>query len=76
MITDTGCAAVGTIERILEISAEAQIRRRCVASDSAAYLALTQEIAACGKALEALCHNEARAWQPRLTRHSELQLLR
>ena len=56
MMTDTGCGAAKTIERILNISADAQIQRRGVARDSAAYLALTNEITACALALEFLCH--------------------
>ena len=40
-----------TIERILELSATAQIRRREIAEDSLAYYILTETIAAYGKAL-------------------------
>jgi hypothetical protein len=58
MMTDTGCATRITIERILDISADAQIQRRRVARDSAAYLALTNEITACSIALEFLCHEQ------------------
>jgi hypothetical protein len=49
-----------TIERILELSAEAQIRRREIAKDSLAYYALTETISAYGKALALLT-----ALQPR-----------
>jgi hypothetical protein len=42
------------IERILELSAEAQIARRMVAKDSAAFHRLTGAIAAYGKALALL----------------------
>jgi hypothetical protein len=42
------------IERILESSADAQIRRRRIAPDSPAYYTLTAKIAACGKALALL----------------------
>lgn len=39
------------IERILELSAEAQIKRREAAEDSPTFHNLTGAIAACGKAL-------------------------
>jgi hypothetical protein len=39
------------IERILELSADAQIRRREIARESLAYYTLTETIAAYGKAL-------------------------
>ena len=39
------------IERIIELSAEAQITRRMVAKDSSAFQNLTGAITACGKAL-------------------------
>jgi len=42
------------IERILELSADAQITRRMVAEDSAAFQNLTGAIAAYGKALALL----------------------
>ena len=42
------------IERILELSADAQITRRMVAQDSAAFHNLTGAIAAYGKALALL----------------------
>ncbi len=42
------------IERILELSADAQIRRREIAEDSLAYYILTETIAAYGKALALL----------------------
>jgi hypothetical protein len=42
------------IERILELSAEAQIARRMVAKDSGAFHRLTGAIAAYGKALALL----------------------
>ncbi len=42
------------IERIIELSAEAQIARRMVAKDSPAYHNLTGAIAAYGKALALL----------------------
>jgi hypothetical protein len=42
------------IERILELSADAQIARRMVAKDSAAFHRLTGAIAAYGKALALL----------------------
>jgi len=67
MITETRCAAERTIQRILEISADAQIQRRRVARDTAAYLALTNEITACAIALQFLCHQEHQEtpnWQP------------
>ena len=76
LITDTGCATARTIDRILEISAEAQIQRCGVAQDSAAYLALTNEITACAIALQFLCHQQTPEWQPGLTRRAELQLSR
>jgi hypothetical protein len=65
MTTDTGCGAAKTIERILNISADAQIQRRRVARDSAAYLALTNEITACALALEFLCHQHPAETQQR-----------
>jgi hypothetical protein len=43
-----------TIERILELSANAQIRRREIAKDSLAYYALTESIVAYGRALALL----------------------
>jgi hypothetical protein len=61
MMTDTGCGTRRTIERILDLSADAQIQRRRVARDSAAYLALTNEITACALALEFLCHQHPEA---------------
>jgi hypothetical protein len=64
MTTDTGCAARRTIERILDLSADAQIQRRRVARDSAAYLALTNEITACAIALEFLCHEHQQETPP------------
>jgi len=42
------------VERILELSADAQIRRREIAKDSLAHYALTETIAAYGKALALL----------------------
>jgi len=42
------------IERILELSADAQIRRREIAEDSLAYHMLTETIVAYGKALTLL----------------------
>jgi hypothetical protein len=48
-----GLAARG-IERILDLSADAQIKRREVAKDSAAFHSLTGAIAAYGRALELL----------------------
>ena len=47
---DSGLAAKG-IERILELSADAQIKRRGVAKDSPAFHNLTGAIAAYGKVL-------------------------
>lgn len=47
---DSGLAAKG-IERILELSADAQIKRRGVAKDSPAFYNLTGAIAAYGKVL-------------------------
>lgn len=73
MITDSGLAASRTIEHILEISADAKIQRRRVARDSAAYLALTNEITACSIALEFLCHQEPQqAQQPQKTPNWQL----
>ena len=42
------------IERVLELSAKAQITRRKTAKDSPAFHSLTGAIAACGKALAIL----------------------
>ncbi len=42
------------IERILELSADAQIRRREIAKDSLAHYTVTETIAAYGKALALL----------------------
>jgi hypothetical protein len=42
------------IERILELSADAQIGRREIAKDSPAYYTVTERIAAYGKALALL----------------------
>jgi hypothetical protein len=53
MKVNSGNAAQG-IERILELSAEAQITRRMVAEDSAAFHNLSGAIAAYGKALTLL----------------------
>ena len=44
----------GAIERILELSAEAQIKRREAAEDSPAFHSLTGAITAYGKALDLL----------------------
>jgi hypothetical protein len=58
--SSSGLAAKG-IQRILELSADAQIRRREVAKDSPAFHNLTGAIAAYGKALAlltALQHRE------------------
>jgi len=43
-----------TIERILELSADTQIRRREIARESLAFYTLTERIAAYGKALALL----------------------
>jgi hypothetical protein len=45
------CPTEKAIERILELSADAQIGRREIAKDSLAYYAATERIAVYGKAL-------------------------
>jgi hypothetical protein len=54
------------IERILELSADAQIKRREAAEDSPAYHTLTGAIVAYGKALSLL--SKLKAVQTELTR--------
>lgn len=56
----------GAIERILEVSAEAQIKRREAAEDSPAFHNLTAAIVASGKALGLL--SKLKAVQSELSR--------
>ena len=62
-----------TIERILELSADAQIGRREIAKDSLAYYAATEKIAAYGKAL-ALLTGLQRSAQLAMSFHPRLEL--
>ena len=62
-----------TIERILELSADAQIRRREIAKDSLAYYTLTETTVAYGKAL-ALLTGLQRSAQLAMSFHRRLEL--
>jgi hypothetical protein len=61
------------IERILELSADAQIRRREIARNSLAYYTVTERIAAYGKAL-ALLRSLQRSAQLAMPFHPLLRL--